>query len=324
MSLTGNAARSTNSALWGEGSCCAHHGELLQGAFELNDQLVRGLVTLPCSLMSAHARACLRPGSGHVSVVPSWKRKAARAAELALAHVSLADWDAEVTLTGDIPTARGFGSSTADVTATIRAVMSATSRSISHADLGHIAVEAETASDPLMLDSAVLFAQRRGHAIQRLGPALPNLVVVGFGSGSSRAPGVDTLSFPPARYTAAEIGLFRTLRAAMARACRNTDAVTVGWVATQSAWINQSYLPVPRLDLIHAIADAVGAVGIQVAHSGDIAGLLFAAPDADLESRTAECQARLGELGIGPTWHFAIGAAARDGRVVDSELTLGA
>ena len=56
----------------------------------------------------------------------------------------------------------GFGSSTADVTASIRAVAASYGTTVSDAVVGRLAVRAERASDAVMFDRCVLFAHRRG------------------------------------------------------------------------------------------------------------------------------------------------------------------
>jgi uncharacterized protein involved in propanediol utilization len=288
----------------GTGRSLGHHGEVLQGAFELPDGVHRGLVTLPCGLFRTHATATLRRGTGRVVATPCWKEKAARAVALTLATLELPDLDVELRLESDIPTGRGFGSSTADVVAAVRAVLDAAGRTQPDSVLARVAVEAETASDPLMIDRVVLFAQRSGRILQELGHNLPPIAALGFATSYRSSEGVDTLSHPPAAYSSAEIDEFHRLRDDMSRAVRDGDPRLLGKVSTESAWINQRYLPVARLQRIQRVADLTGAVGVQVAHSGDIAALLFSLADGAVSGRIAEAARRLSELGIGHTWRF--------------------
>jgi uncharacterized protein involved in propanediol utilization len=288
----------------GTGHSPAHHGELLQGAFEMSDGVHRGLVTLPCALFWTHATATLRRGTGRAVVAPCWRQKAARAAALTLATLELPDVDVELRLKSNIPTGRGFGSSTADVVAAVRAVMDAAGRAQPESVLARMAVEAETASDPLMIERVVLFGQRSGHILQELGHSLPPIIAVGFATYDRSSRGVDTLSHPPADYSSAEIDQFRRLRADVSRAVPDGDPRLLGRVSTESAWINQRYLPVARLQSIQCVAELTGAVGIQVAHSGDVAALLFSSADATVSDRIAEATSRLSELGVERAWQF--------------------
>ncbi|MDK1492906.1 hypothetical protein QN219_23065 [Sinorhizobium sp. 7-81] len=86
---------------------------------------------------------------------------------------------------------------------------------------------------------------------------------------------VDTLAFEPARYSPEEIETFRPLRALLRRAIKASDFALLGRAATASAWINERFLPKPRLTDIETIGVCHGAVGVQVAHSGTVVGLMF-------------------------------------------------
>jgi uncharacterized protein involved in propanediol utilization len=284
----------------------AHHGEILQGVFVTGDRLRRGLVTLPCPLYST--RATFLPtgdtAATGTTVRPAWRRKARRAADLTLARLGHPVPGGLLDITSDIPLCRGFGSSTADVTSAIGAVLAATGARLAPAEVGALAVEAETASDSLMYGTrAVVFAHREGEPIEDLGELMP-LSVLGFGT-SPGGRGVDTLELPPARYTSWEIEAFRPLRGLLRRAVRDGDAGLLGRVATASTLLNQRHLPIPGLDDVLAAARAAGAAGVQVAHSGDVAGLLFDARDTETPARLDFAATRLAALGVTETWQFA-------------------
>src|SRR5262249_12428278 len=141
-----------------------------------------------------------------------------------------------------------LGSSTSDVTATIRAVAKALDVRLSREVIAHLAVKAETASDPIMFGSrAVLFDHRGGGIIEDFGGQLPALEVVGFNTDPTGA-GIDTLNFPPARYRWNEIEAFRPLVGLMRRAVHAQNARLVGRAASASARINQRFLPTPHFD----------------------------------------------------------------------------
>ncbi|WP_395367094.1 hypothetical protein ACHGLA_36670 [Streptomyces sp. YH02] len=209
----------------------------------------------------------------------------------------------------DAPTCRGFGSSTSDVLAAVRAVGDAFDAPLPPSVVARLAVQAEAASDSLMYENtAVLFAHRDGEVIEDFGYALPPLHVLGFGAGLGDGKGVDTLALRPARYTSWEIGKFAELRTLLREAIANEDAGLLGVVATASMNINQRHLPIFDLDRIHSIAREVGAAGVQTAHSGDIASLLFDASDPEAESRIEVAQTLLRNIEIHEQWKFMTGA----------------
>jgi uncharacterized protein involved in propanediol utilization len=273
-----------------------HHGEILQGVFEAADGSVRrGLVTLRCPLFTSRASFAAgsdgRPAANgpRVTVRPATKRKARRAAELALAYLGHAI-GGRLTLETTSFEGWGLGSSTADVTAAILAVARSVGARIAAADVARLAVRAEGAADSLMFEGdAVLFAHREGWVLERFGTPLPPLVVVGL-NPAPQGRGVDTLALRPAPYPPGDVIVFEGLRARLRRAIATRDAGALGEVATASAVINQRYLPMPHFDTLLGIARASGAVGLQVAHSGCVAGLLFdaASPRCAEATRHAE------------------------------------
>jgi uncharacterized protein involved in propanediol utilization len=284
----------------------AHHGEILQGVFVSGDRLLRGLATLPCPLYSTWAT--FRPTRARgVSVQPSWRTKAKRAAELTLARLGHPVPGGRLEITADIPLRRGFGSSTADVIAAVGAVLAFTGRVLSTAEIGSLAVAAETASDALMYGRrAVLFAHRGGELIEDLGTELMPLAVLGFGT-SEDGGGVDTLKLARARYSSWEIEAFRPLRGMLRHAVETADVGLLGQVATASTLLNQRHLPVPKLAEILRIADDTGAAGLQVAHSGDVAGLLFDPADPEVQSRIDQAAKCLHDVDVVETWQFETG-----------------
>jgi uncharacterized protein involved in propanediol utilization len=291
----------------GTATASVHHGEILQGVFEGADgELRRGLLSMPCDLYTT--RATYLPGAApSVAVWPPSKVKARRAAEQALAALDRPGTGGHLYLSGDVPPSRGFGSSTSDVVAAVWAVQCAFDRELPRDRIAQLAVRAETASDPLMFGAnQVLFAHRDGVVLEDFGARLPRLVALGFGTSDTGA-GVDTLAMPPAEYRPWEVRRFRELRDALRAALAAGDCGLLGAVATASAEINQRHLPVPCFDLIRDLVRRTGAVGLQVAHSGDIASLLFDAGQPDAVERRERARALLAGIGIGDVWTFAVG-----------------
>lgn len=287
----------------GVGHAPGHHGELLQGAFEDGTGRVRrALVTLPQP--DRGSRAVFHPSQSHWGVVGTPELvKVRRAAILALRQFSAHPAPAkggQVEITSDVPRGVGMGSSTADVTATIRAVADYHGVTLSADEVGRLAVLAECAADSIMIDDrVVLFAHRDGVVLETLGHRLPPLLVV----GCDTQPGVrvDTLGLPPAEYDDREIATFGVLRSALRRAVVTGDAALLGRVTTASARINQRFLPKPGLEELLSLGLRHGGCGIQVAHSGTVAGLVFDAGRPDAVAGARRCAAAVEALGLTPT-----------------------
>jgi uncharacterized protein involved in propanediol utilization len=285
----------------GRGKAIAHHGELLQGMFVgPHGEPMRGLVTLPCELYCSEAEFRPRTEAG-VDVVPDWKWKAQKAARLTLEYLGREGVGGEMHMASTIPIGWGMGSSTSDVIAAIRATAAGVGVTLPTEEVARLAVAAETASDSIMFgDRALLFAQRDALVIEDFGAVFPAFDVLGFNAGNA----VDTLSFTPAQYDDRDIGRFEELRALLRDGLRTGDAAKVGYVATTSARINQRFLPKPDFESLLKLIGASGAVGLQVAHSGSVIGVLFDGDDEDVDVRVEKGRAALGELGFGDTWRF--------------------
>jgi uncharacterized protein involved in propanediol utilization len=284
----------------GVGYAQAHHGELLQGVFaDESGRLRRALVTLPQP--ERGSRAVFYPSHHHWGVVGTPElTKVRRAALLALREFSSRPASAkggQIEITSDVPRGIGMGSSTSDVTATIRAVADYYGVSLSREEVGRLAVLAECASDSIMIDDrVVLFAHRDGEVLETLGHRLPPMIVVGCDTD----PGghVDTLSFAPADYDDREVGSFQVLRAALRRAVATEDVGLLGRVATASARINQRFLPKAPLEDLLSLCRAHDGCGIQVAHSGTVAGLIFDARRPGVGEAVRGSVSRIEEMGL--------------------------
>lgn len=270
----------------GVGRASAHHGELLQGVFEdERGRLHRGLITLPLPTLSTTATLWPRAQARGIRTRPAGRVKAARAAALTLGHLGYRDVGGDLTLEGAIPLGHGYGSSTADVIAAIRAVAASAGRRLTRSLISRLAVRAETASDAVAYgDDVVLFAQREGTVIEHLAGEYPPYHVVSLGPLGGCE--VDTLRLPPARYDASEIGQFRVLRGLARHAVERQDPRLLGRVATASALISQRHLAKPHLAAALRLAEEHGACGVQVAHSGSLIGILIE-PGGSMAERTA-------------------------------------
>ncbi|WP_435061601.1 GHMP family kinase ATP-binding protein [Amycolatopsis thermoflava] len=278
----------------GVGHAPGHHGEILQGVFRDRGRRCRGLVTLP--VPGAATRAEFVPGPGPLTVTSPDRAKARRAAELAAAACGRPA-GGSLRLDSGLPVGLGLGSSTSDILATVRAVSAAFGVVLAPEAVARIAVRAERACDPIMLGGgAVLFAQREGRVLERLGPRLPPVVVIGCVTGGG-AP-VDTLALG----AVADVAAFERLRRMLRLAIVTGDVALLGRVSTESARLNQRVLAKDELPELERIAAVTGAAGVQVAHSGNVAGLLFD-PGGDPD-RVRRCVRALRAAGLPATRLF--------------------
>lgn len=85
------------------------------------------------------------------------------------------------------------------------------------------------------------------------------------------------------------------------------DVKLLGAVATASSVINQRHVPIGRFDELLRLVPRSGAIGIQVAHSGDIASFLFDGADPEVTQRQELACSLLATHGITSTWRFSAG-----------------
>jgi uncharacterized protein involved in propanediol utilization len=285
----------------GVGYAPAHHGELLQGAFlDETGRPCRALVTLPNPGCGSWVNFYPSQDGSGVVVAPEYT-KVRRAAELALREFSAQPTrvnGGRVEISSNVPWGVGMGSSTSDVTATIRAIANFHDVLPPPEKIGQLAILAESASDPIMIDDrVVLFAHRDGNVLETLGHRLPPMVVVGCDTAPGCG-GIETLSVAQARYTDEEIRTFASLRVSLRQAIATGDVGLLGRVATASAQINQRILPTRHLDPLLELCHSNGGCGVQIAHSGTVAGVIFDPQRRSTDRSVANCVSQIKELGL--------------------------
>ena len=280
------------------GSC----GELAQGM--LDDGYF--LVSCPIDMFST-ATVALSHGSGRVDA-PADAPKSRQAVSLTLAHLGRHDVDAHLRLSGPLPRGKGMASSTADVAATIAATADALGAEMPPSEVARIALRIEP-SDSVMLPGIAKLDHKRGSVAKTLGSAPPmRVVVLDFGGD------VDTLAFNGVNRD----GILRRLQpefgdalALIERGIRTGSAADIGMGATRSAIANQQLLYKPQLDAVLRLADDVGAVGVNAAHSGTVLGMLFEDDNA------------LTENAVSRAWESLFGIRRiYNRRIVDGGVTL--
>ena len=336
-SASGDHSRRAGGELTGVGVAGRHHGEILQGAVRRSGELVSCLITMPLGGVGSTARYAsgnlastaitpfepVKPTSGPphattrpqnaLEVVPAWKRKAERAARLALDFIG-APVAGRLEIECAVATGVGLGSSTCDVVAAIRAVCAFHGASIDAHAVARLAIEAEGAADPLMFDGeVVLFAQRHGHVLESFGHWVPRFTLLSIDTDEGNE-GVDTLGLPPPDYTEAELSAIEAMVGRARVAFAERDAPSIAAIATESAALNQRFLPLRHFREIRELANEYRALGVQISHSGTVAGLLFdegrgVQSDPDL---AAHLFARVRSLGLRPLGLIETAAIRRD------------
>ena len=265
-------------------------GELAQGM--LGDAYF--LVTCPVDFF-ARVRVELYRGQSGVAATldcPPNCPKTAAAVAHTLEHLGRADLGARVTVGNPIPRSKGLGSSSADLAAAIAATGLALGVELTPLQIGQLALQVEP-TDGVMFPGITLFDHRAGTLVEELGPPLPlEIVALDFGGV------VDTLDFNQVDRRAQWQAVQSETDAALAlvrEGLRQRDVRRLGRGASLSAAAGQQVLFKPRLADVIEFADSVGAVGVNVAHSGAVIGVLLDATERRGKSTFRRAQAAFPE-----------------------------
>lgn len=245
--------------VWAPGTC----GELVEGTIDGRPFLV----TCPIDLGSTIQ--VNRSGAGFPEGFP----KTAQAIRLVAEKTGLPLAELSFERESILPPGKGMGSSTADVAAAIFATGLVAGHRLSPEEVARLALQVEP-SDGTMFEGLVLFDHRKGEWFEALGeaPAI-NILVVDPGGE------VDTIAFNQAadldRINQKKEPQVRKALACVRAGLENGDLAQIGRGATESALANQELLPKPDLPQMLRWAQDVKALGVNVAHSGTVMGLLL-------------------------------------------------
>lgn len=240
-------------------------GELIQGQTVAGEDF---LVTFPVALWS---RARIVINDSGIVIAPPRKSKARRMASLVLQRLGLPNSGAVLEIECEVPEGKGCASSTADVVATARAVCDATGLQLEPGEIGELAVQIEP-SDGVMWDGVVAFNHRAGRLLRHLGK-LPVLRLVALDLGGH----VDTVQFNrrPKDYSQNERRMCQEALDQIGAALDRGDVRLLGEACTRSSRIHQRILHKPELPELIRIVEETGGVGVSVAHSGTVVGLIY-------------------------------------------------
>lgn len=277
-------------------------GELVQGSIAGVDFLV----TCPVDLWSSVEVFLSAASAGESTWNDGYHRKTALAVRQTLGHLGYTGPLPRLRVSSSIPRGKGMASSTADIAAACVATARALKQEIGPAEVASIALAIEP-SDGLMYPGIALFDHRRGRLCRVLGNPPPMDVIIVDPGGT-----VDTIAFNHCPELAElnrrkEPEVREALRLVEEGLARG-DPEAIGAGATLSARANQNILEKPMLEKVIRLGQELRAVGVAVAHSGTVLGILF-----DQRRRPDEDAARYigAKLGFPTLYTTIIGGGVR-------------
>ncbi|MGI5526466.1 kinase [Streptomyces syringium] len=287
----------------GVGKAFGTFGELLQGA--LPEPRGEFLVTFP---IARWATAVFHhdPDADAIVVRPAHKGKSRRVAAQVLASLGVRGGGL-LDISGELPEGKGLASSSADLVATVRAVGAAWDVTFTPAQTEAFLRGIEPA-DGVMYDEIVAFHHRDVRLGHRLG-ALPPLTVVAHDEGGQ----VDTVTHnrKPKVFDAEERREYAALLDVLTDAVATRDLRTVGAVATRSAEMNARHRARGGFEDLRRLCHDVDGLGLVLAHSGTMLGVLLEAADPGLAGKAEHIRAGCAPLGGEVSVHRALGTGDR-------------
>jgi L-threonine kinase len=215
------------------------------------------------------------------------KAKAALAATLA--YLGQPAFPYSLSIQSQLPPGKGMASSTADIAAVSVAVATALGKTLSAAEIGHLAATID-AVDGVFAHGLALVNYSTGDILRTYGPVPPMKIAILDAGGIVQTEDFHAATdrLVPAHTEAAA--------QALASLKDKVTAETLGKAATRSAVAHQPYLPKPDLEQLIRLAKQHGALGVNTAHSGTICGILFPADrrEADIEETAKTIAGTLG------------------------------
>ncbi len=242
------------------------------------------LITAPLAVQSI-ARFERGTGGAPLSVEPANRTKALRAVTAYLNDKDL-PLSGTLHIETPLPLSNGFGTSTADITASLRAVADSWGLKVSPETISKHAIDIEP-TDGSMYPESVAYAHREGRLLERMGrlPPFRALVVL---DGQT----IDTVEFDKwrhnIRYTPEEIEELRQAYETIREANRRRDLAMAARACTTSARINNRFVPKPLFAQMFSLVEQGLGEGLIAAHSGTALSLILDPSRPDASQRYAE------------------------------------
>lgn len=265
-------------------------GELLQGyRLRPGGEFEHFLFTLPVLELRATSTVSLAEDGRAHRVRPAGRTRALTATTDLARALGLTDTRVSVTIDSNIPVGKGCASSTADIMASVAALIDATYPDVSSAvvqALGTLVARDIEWGDYVLSDSIALCLQRSHTLVRRYDTNLRWRIV-----GVDEEGSVDTAEFHRRHRESRRLaGHYEALLTQMDAALERNDFAAAAQIATESAVLNQRVLPKRHFQTMRRIADTTGALGIAVAHTGTVIGLIFSGHQSDAALRMWEAE----------------------------------
>ena len=221
---------------------------------------------------------------------PPESPKAAAALQGFLKARGIEGMGGRITITSELPRSKGMASSTADVAGTIYAAARALDVQLTPQEMARLALDIEPTAGSIF-SNIVLFDHRQGQLWEDLGPCPDmDILVLDYG-GEVDGPAFNRFDCSDIlRQTEPQVMEALSL---VREGLSTNDLVLIGQGATLSAFANQFLLYKPQLESVIVAAEEVEAVGINVAHSGTVVGVLLDPTWHDVEEVRAWLEPRL-------------------------------
>ena len=201
------------------------------------------------------------------------RQKIIQAVNLTMLHIQGKSQGATINVNSQLPIAKGMASSTADIAAASMATAQALNYQLSYQELAQIALAIEP-SDGLFFPGIVAFDHVKGKFYQKVGPSI-NLDIMVFDFGGT----IDTIAFNQRKDLKEKNKInepqIKKAFEFVEKGLKNNNPKLVAQGSTMSALLNQSIIFKPNLEEIIDLVIKQGALGINIAHSGTILGVLL-------------------------------------------------
>ncbi|MHB8841027.1 MAG: GHMP family kinase ATP-binding protein [Candidatus Aquicultor sp.] len=170
----------------------------------------------------------------------------------------------------ELPRGKGMASSTADIGAAVAAVFELHGRAIDPREVAEIALSVEP-TDGIIFDGIVAFDHLKGRMLQALGDAPPLEILV-----LEPPKDLDTVRFNKEKGQLKETDKLFVKEAfdMVVEGFASDNLRLIGNAASLSAILNQKLLYKPELDDVMAVCRINGGLGVNIAHSGTVMGML--------------------------------------------------
>lgn len=245
------------------GSC----GELIQG-------YINGANYLISCPIDVYSQVKVELTTSKKINIDKTKVKSYQALKLLLKYLNINSLGLKIDFNSNLLDSKGMGSSTADISALLIALMDLLKKEIDFELIKNIAIEIEP-TDSTFFDGLVLFDYLNGKYIEKLGKIKPiDLIIFDYGGE------INTKDFNKnidlKRLNEINHKKIKSAYQLIKKGIKNNNTELIGKAVTLSSLANQNILTKPRLEeLIDQLENKNGFLGVNVAHSGTIIGILI-------------------------------------------------